>query len=178
MATVVAIAYADEGTAAQARGTVFRLEDELAVGVEQVAMISRDLDGRFHVHTSHEGVSMAGGAIWGGFWGLLFGTLFLFPLAGWAFGAGLGARLGFLKERGIGEDFQRQVREHLQPGTSALFLVIEQADPRRVIAALKQHGGTVIKTTVSDADAQKLQDALGPGSTADVVRRQVERDDG
>src|ERR1700722_5024272 len=92
LATVVAIAYADEGTAAQARGAVFRLEDELGLRVEQVAMISRDVDGRFHVHTSHEGVPLAGGAIWGGFWGLLLGSLFLFPLAGWALGAGVGAR--------------------------------------------------------------------------------------
>jgi uncharacterized membrane protein len=42
-----------------------------------------------------------------------------------------------------------------------LFLVIEQADPDKAIAALKQHGGTVIKTTLSDADAKKLQGALG-----------------
>ena len=44
-----------------------------------------------------------------GFWGLLLGSLFLVPLAGWAVGAGVGARLGYLKEQGIGEDFQRQV---------------------------------------------------------------------
>ena len=151
---------------------MFRLEDELVLRVEQVAVISRDVDGTFHVHTSHDGIPMAGGAIPGGFWGLLFGTLFLLLLAGWAVGAGVGARLGFLKEKGIGEDFQRQVREHLQPGTSALFLAIEQADPNKAIAAL--HGGTVIKTTLSDADAQKLRAALEPASSA-VAAQQTER---
>jgi uncharacterized membrane protein len=155
---------------------VFRLADELVLRVEQVAVSSRDVDGRFHVHTSHEGFPMAGGAIWGGFWGLLFGTLFLLPLAGRAVGAGVGARLGYLKEKGIGEDFQHQVREQLQPGTSALFLVNEQADPDKAIAALKQHGGTVIQTTLSDADAQKLQDALAP--SAAVVSQQAERGGG
>ena len=41
---------------------------------------------RFTFNTSHDGIPMAGGAIWGGFWGLLFGTLFVLPLAGgrWA----------------------------------------------------------------------------------------------
>jgi hypothetical protein len=53
------------------------------------------------------------------------------PLAGWAIGAGVGVRLGYLKEEGIGEDFQHQVRDHLQPSTSALFLVIERAEPTR-----------------------------------------------
>ena len=173
LATVVVIAYPDEGTAEQARGTVFGLADELVVRVEQVAVISRDVDGTFHVHTSAEGFPMAGGAIWGGFWGFLFGALFLLPLAGWALGAGIGARLGYLKEKGIGEDFQHQVREHLQPGTSALFLVIERADPDKAIEALKQHGGTVIKTTLSDADAKKLQDALA--TSAAVVAAHAEQ---
>ena len=67
------------------------------------------------------------------------------------------------------------VREHLQPGTSALFLAIEQADPDKAIAALKEHGGTVIKTTLSDADAQKLQAALEPTSSAAVAAQQTER---
>ena len=128
----VRIGYPDQGTAEQARGTALRLADELVLRVEQVAVISRDVDGTFHVHTSHDGIPMAGGAIWGGFWGLLFGTLLLLPLAGWALGAGVGARIGYLKEKGIGEDFQHQVHEHLQPGTSALFLVIDQADPDKV----------------------------------------------
>lgn len=175
LVTIVAIAHPDEGTAEQARGTVFRLADELIVRGEQVAVISRDVDGTFHVHTSHEGIPMAGGAIWGGFWGLLFEALFLLPLAGWALGAGVGARLGYPKENGIVEDFQHQVREHLQPGTSALFLVIEQADRDKAIAALKQHGGTVIKTALSDANAKKLQDALGPVSSAAVASHQPER---
>jgi hypothetical protein len=30
-------------------------------------------------------------------------------------------RLGYLKEKGIGEDFQHQIRDKLQPGTSALL---------------------------------------------------------
>jgi hypothetical protein len=84
VARIVAIAYPNEGTAEQAQATVFRLEDEPVIRVEQVAVISRDVNGRYHVHTWHDGIPMAGGAIWGGLWGLLFGTVFLIPLAGWA----------------------------------------------------------------------------------------------
>ena len=158
------------GTAEQARGTVFRLEDELVLRVEQVAVISRDLDGTFHVHTSHDGIPMAGGAIWGGFWGLLFGTLFLIPLAGWAVGAGVGARIGYLKEKGIDEDFQQQVRDHLKPGTSALFMVVEQATPDKAIAALERYGGTVIKSSLSDEDTKSLQDGLRRQQPPQLVR--------
>lgn len=162
MATLVAIAYPDQGTAEKARATVWQLEEDLTIQAEQVAVISRDPEGTYHVHTSHSGMSTAGGAIWGGFWGLLFGALFVIPFAGWAIGAGLGALLGHLKERGIDETFQNQVREHLRPGTSALFMVIAHATPDKAIEALQRYGGTVIKTSLSDEDTKRLQDALQP----------------
>jgi uncharacterized membrane protein len=162
MATLVAIGYPDQGTAEQARETVQRLEADLIIEADQVAAISRDLEGKYHVHTTHGGASTAGGAIWGGFWGLLFGLLFFIPFAGWAMGAGMGALLGHMGKKGIDETFQQQVRDHVQPGTSALFMVIEQVTPDKAIAALEQYGGTVIKTSLSEEDTKKLQEALQP----------------
>ena len=166
MATVVVIAYPDQGTAEEARATVWRLEDELIIEAEEVAVISRDPDGTYHVHTSHSGISTAGGAIWGGFWGFLFGALFLIPFAGWAMGAGLGALFGHLRDNSFDQAFQEQVRDQLQPGTSALFMLIEHVTPDKAIVALEQYGGTVVKTSLSDEDAKKLQDSLHPPSTA------------
>jgi uncharacterized membrane protein len=167
MATLVAIGYPDQGTAEQARDTVAQLESELIIQADQVASISRDAEGKYHVHTSHGGAGgTAGGAVWGGFWGLLFGLLFFIPFAGWAMGAGLGALFGHMSQKGIDKAFQEQVREYLKPGTSALFMVIEQATPDKAIAALEQYGGTVIKTSLSDEDTQKLQEALTPPAEA------------
>jgi uncharacterized membrane protein len=162
MATLVAIGYPDQGTAEKARATVGQLEQELIIQADQVAAIERDAEGKYHVHTSHGGASTAGGAVWGGFWGLLFGLLFFIPFAGWAVGAGLGALFGHLGEKGIDKAFQEQVREYLKPGTSALFLVIEQVTPDKATAALEQYGGTVIKTSLSDEDTRRLQEALKP----------------
>jgi uncharacterized membrane protein len=162
MATLVAIGYPDQGTAEQARETVSRLESELIIQADQVAAISRDPEGKYHVHTSHSGGGTAGGAAWGGFWGLLFGLLFFIPFAGWAMGAGLGALFGHMGQKGIDKAFQEQVRDYLQPGTSALFMVIEHATPDKAIAALDDFGGTVIKTSLSDEDTRKLQEALTP----------------
>ena len=166
MATLVAIGYPDQGTAEQARSTVARLESELVIQADQVAAISRDPEGKYHVHTSHGGASAGAGAWWGGFWGLLFGLLFFIPFAGLALGAGMGALFGHFGEKGIDKAFQEQVREYLKPGTSALFMVIEQATPDKAIAALQQYGGTVIKTSLSEEDTKKLQDALQPATPA------------
>ena len=168
MATLVAIGYADEATAERARDTVNQLESELIIQADQVASINRDLDGKYHVHTSHGGASAGGGAWWGGFWGFLFGLLFFIPFFGLALGAGMGALFGHFGEKGIDKAFQEQVRDHLQPGTSALFMVIEQATPDKAIAALSQYGGTVIKTSLSEEDTKKLQDALQPPAQANA----------
>ena len=152
----------DQATAEQARQTVSELESELIIQAEQVAAISRDLEGKFHVHTSHGGASAGGGAWWGGFWGFLFGLLFFIPFAGLALGAGMGALFGHFGEKGIDKAFQQQVREYLKPGTSALFMVIDQVTPDKAIAALSQYGGTVISTSLSDEDTKKLEEALQP----------------
>jgi uncharacterized membrane protein len=162
MATLVAIGYPDEATAETARQTVQRLEADLVIQADQVAAISRDRQGKYHITTTHGGASTATGVVWGGFWGLLFGLLFFIPFAGWAVGAGFGALFGHLGKNAIDRQFQDQVRDYVKPGTSALFLLIEQATPDKAVAALEQYGGTVIKTSLSDEDTAKLQEALSP----------------
>ncbi len=166
MATLVAIGYPDQGTAVQALETVRRLEAELIIQADQVAAISRDQEGKLHVDTGHGAGTTAGGAAMGGLWGFLFGLLFFVPFAGLALGAGMGALFGHFGEKGIDKAFQQQVRDYLKPGTSALFMVIEQATPDKAIAALEQYGGTVIRTSLSADDTKKLQEALGTPTTA------------
>ena len=165
MATLVAIGYPDQVTAEQAMETVRQLQGDLVIQAEQVAAISRDMEGKYHVHTQHGGASAAGGAWWGGFWGFLFGLLFFIPFAGLALGAGMGALFGHFGEKGIDKAFQQQVRDYVQPGTSALFLIIDKATPDKAIAAMQQYGGTVIRTSLSDEDTKRLQDALEPSTT-------------
>jgi uncharacterized membrane protein len=162
MATLVAIGYPDEATAEKARQTVSSLEDDLIIQADQVAAISRDARGKYHVTTTHGASSAAGGAVWGGFWGLLFGLLFFIPFAGWAIGAGFGALFGHLGKNAIDQTFQQQVRDYVQPGTSALFMIIEKATPDKAVGALQQYGGTVIKTSLSEEDTAKLEEALAP----------------
>lgn len=162
MATLVAIGYPDEVTAEAARATVQGLEEDLIIQADAVAAIRRDKDGKYHVTTTHGGSSAGGGAVWGGFWGFLFGLIFLVPFAGLAIGAGFGALFGHLGEKGIDKEFQRQVRELVEPGTSCLFMIIEKVTPDKAIEALKSYGGTVLKTSLSEEDTQKLQEALAP----------------
>src|SRR5690242_5995572 len=160
MATLVAIAYPDQGTAEEARGVVQSLEADLVIQADQVAAISRDSDGKYHVTTTHGGASAGAGAWWGGFWGMLFGLLFFIPFAGLALGAGFGALFGHLEKNAIDKHFQEEVRDQVKPGSSALFLVIEKVTPDKAIAARSRFGCTVMRTSLSDEDTAKLQEAL------------------
>lgn len=165
MAELLAIGYDDETTAAQAAEEVHRLAEDLVIQPDAVAAIRRDQHGKFHVTTSHHEV--ATGATWGMFWGLLFGVLFFVPILGVAIGAMMGALMGKVAKLGIDESFQQQVRDMLQPGTSALFLVVEKMTTDKVNDALSKYGGTVLKSSLSKEAEQELQEALhGSGSAA------------
>ena len=158
MADLIAIGYPDEGTAAQAAEEARRLADQLVIEPDAIATIVRDTEGKYHVTTSHHPVG--GGATWGMFWGLLFGMLFFVPVFGMAVGAGLGALFGKIEKSGIDKQFQAQVREMLQPGTSALFLVVEKVTPDKAVEGMAPFGGTVLKSSLSKDAERELQNAL------------------
>lgn len=167
MSTLVAIGYPDENTAAAAATEAEKLAAELIIEPDAIAAIRRDQAGKFHVSTTHNPV--AGGASWGMFWGLLFGMLFFVPFFGMAIGAGLGALMGKVTKTGIDKEFQDQVRDMLQPGTSALFLVVERATPDKAAEALSVFGGTVLKSSLSKEAEAELQEALHGSPTSSTV---------
>jgi uncharacterized membrane protein len=158
MATLIAIGYPDETTAAAAGEEANRLARDLIIQPDAIAVIRRDAEGKFHTTTSHHPV--AAGTTWGMFWGLLFGLLFFVPFFGMAVGAGLGALMGKVEKTGINKEFQDQVRDMVQPGTSALFMIVEQVTPDKAVAALSRFGGTVLKSSLSNQAEAELQEAL------------------
>ena len=158
MATLIAIGYPDEATAHAAEAEVKRLSQDLLIEPEAVAVIVRDPDGNLRVTTNHHLVGA--GSAWGMLWGGLFGLLFFVPFFGMAVGAGLGALMGKIEKSGVNEQFKKQVQDMLQPGTSALFMVVDKVTPDRAVEALSQFGGTVLKSSLSKDAEKKLQDAL------------------
>ena len=99
MADLIAIGYPDEATAEAAADEARQLAKDLIIEPDAIAVIVRDADGGYHVHTQHHMVGR--GATWGMWWGLLFGVLFFIPVFGMAIGAGLGALMGKVTKSGI-----------------------------------------------------------------------------
>src|SRR4051812_10331769 len=158
MSTLIAIGYPDETTATAAADVVQQMSRDLIIEPDAVAVVRRDREGKYHVTTSHHPVGA--GASWGMFWGFLFGLLFFIPVFGMAVGAGMGAIMGKFAKTSINKEFQQQVRDQVQPGTSALFMVVERVTPDKAIDALSQYGGTVLKSSLSKEDEAALQEAL------------------
>ena len=159
MAHLIAIGYPDEATAVQAQQEAERLAHDLRIQPDAIAAIARGRDGKFKVHSTAHPVT--GGTMYGMFWGLLFGLLFFVPFFGLAVGAGMGALMGKIEKSGVDKEFQRQVQELLQPGTSALFLVVENVTPDAAVDALSRFGGTVLATSLSKEAEAELQAELG-----------------
>jgi uncharacterized membrane protein len=158
MADLIAIGYPDTTTAIQAEEEVQRLAKDLVIQPDAVAAIIRDDEGKIKTITNMHAVGA--GATWGMFWGFLFGILFFIPFFGMAIGAGMGALMGKVTKSSVDKEFADQVRAMLKPGTSALFMVVEQMTTDKALEALSKYKGTVLKSSLSKEAEKELQEAL------------------
>ena len=102
--------------------------------------------------------SLAGpGALWGGFWGLLLGLIFLVPLAGLALGAGAGAVAGGLVDVGIDDAFIKRIRAEVAPGTSAAFILSHGATADTVAEALRDLDLQLLRSNLSADEEEQLR---------------------
>ena len=72
----------------------------------------------------------------------------------------MGAALGAAGNLGIKDDFKRRVQDQVQPGTSAILVVVRKATPDKFIEALRPYGGTVLQTSLTHDAEQQLMKAL------------------
>jgi len=157
MSQLVVITFAERETAGQAAERLKSIQRAGAASINDMAVIEKDSEGKIH---SHHGVdtATAGGAIGGGFLGLLIGAVF-FPVAGLLIGAAAGAAIGRSLHHNVDKNLIKDVTSDLGPDTSALF-VLGSGNAAAVIGALEPFKGKIYQTTLdSEAEAQ-LQAAL------------------
>ena len=160
MATLTVWKYASADGAERALETVEQLQREELVELLDGAVVTWP-EGKKKPKT-RQLHNMAGtGALGGGFWGLLFGLIFFVPLLGAAIGVGMGALMGSLTDVGIDDGFIKDVRNEVTPGTSALFLMTQNAIVDKVREAFEgQERPQLIKTNLSDEQEARLREAF------------------
>jgi uncharacterized membrane protein len=107
-------------------------------------------------------VNLACAGAWdGAFWGMLFGLIFFVPFFGAAIGGLLGALAGHFADYGIDDNFIKDVRSKITPGTSALFLLTSDAVTDRVVEAAKTLPKfEIVATNLPKEQEAKLREAF------------------
>jgi uncharacterized membrane protein len=160
MSELIVIAFDDETTGFEMRAELVKMQKDYLIEMEDAVVVTRDGEDDIKLH---QAVNLtAAGAVGGGFWGSLIGLVFLNPLLGAAVGAGAGALAGRFTDIGINDDFMREVGHSLQPGGSAVFVLVRKMTADKVLDRLEHfhHKGRVLQTSLSKADEEKLREAL------------------
>ncbi len=158
MSNLLIITFDDTEQAGELRKTLRQEEPEGLLSLDDAAVVVRDEKGKFHVKNETDS-GVAVGAAGGGMLGLLIGLVF-FPVAGLLIGAIGGALVGKALDQGIDKNTIKQVEADMQPGTSALFVVVQDADPAAAIGALKPYKGKVYETSFDEETQEELRNVL------------------
>ncbi len=154
MSYLVVTIYNDMDEAEKVREDISKGEHQGLISLDDSAVIVKDQEGKVHVKNQVDrGVKV--GAVGGGFLGVMLGAFF-FPIGGLVLGALGGGLLGKLFDMGVDKKFVQEVSEALEPGSSALFIIIRSAEPSYALGVLEKYKGTLFQTNLP----AELEDAL------------------
>jgi uncharacterized membrane protein len=179
MEDLIVVAYDNEYRAQETMNVLRSLDDNWIVDLHDAVAVTRDVNGKLTVEDSYQMTSKEG-AGWGILWGTLIGGLIFAPFTGGlsaaaaagtvAAGAASGAALGGLTgaasatmdkdDFGLSEDFVYQVSETIKPGNSAIFALADRRDPEQVANFFRGTGGTVIRTSLTAEQQNRVQQVL------------------
>ncbi len=154
--------------------TAARLQKAGELQLHDAVVVRRDADGTSHV-TETTDVTPGRGALGGGIWGLLLGTLFGGPIGGLVVGAasaGGGALFAKLVDTGIKDATVAELRTHVPPGRTALALLVSHlsvADLQRELARFP--GAVLVETDLPPAAVAAVAEALAEANRAPFTDR-------
>jgi uncharacterized membrane protein len=70
------------------------------------------------------------------------------------------AALGAADDLGIRDDFRQRAQDLVQPGTSAILVVVRKTTPDKFLEAIRPYGGTVLRTSLTHDAEQQLTKSL------------------
>jgi uncharacterized membrane protein len=159
MATLTVWKFDTAGGAQNALTLLERMQKEELLQVNDGAYVSWP-EGKKKPKTQQMHSLAGAGALGGSFWGFLFGLIFFVPLLGMAVGAAVGAMSASMADVGIDDDFIRGVREHVTPGTSALFVLTSNVVVDKVAQEFKDTGATLLQTNLSSEQEARVREAF------------------
>src|SRR3954467_6458680 len=169
MATMTVWKFPTAEGAAVAEATLKDLQRQELIQIHDAALVSYP-EGAKKPKTRQLRSMTAAGALGGAFWGMLFGLIFFIPLLGLAIGAGMGALSGSMTDVGIDDAFIRRMREEIQPGTSALFVLSTGAVVDKVKEAFEGQEMVLVESNLSREQEDKLRDVFAEEEAASAAQ--------
>jgi uncharacterized membrane protein len=159
MSQMIVFVFKDGTGAERMRDALGQLQKRQLVTLSDAAVVVRKQDGKVKVK---QAVSLVGaGALGGAFWGMLIGLLLWAPWLGLAIGTVSGALGGALTDVGVDDEFIKEVGNTIEPGHSALFLLVEDWTEDKVMDELTRFDAQVLQTSLSKEDEARLRAAFG-----------------
>lgn len=158
MQELVVVEYKSESDAHAARKRLLQMKAEHRADLADAVIATRDEDGYIHLSqiVNEWTVDTRGGALLG----FLYGAMAAHPIIGAAIGAGAIAISNALSDYGIDDAYMSEVAEILQPGQSALFVLLREMPSDDVIAELGEIDGQIIRTELAPEFETRLSNAL------------------
>ena len=163
MSELIVIGYDNPVQARSAYDEVMAMQSDFIADLRGVAVVTVDDEGKSHVESPGKIVGL--GAASGALWGMLIGLLFFVPFLGAALGGAMGALFGKLAKSGINDEFRKQVQELNQPGKATIVIMAEKITEDKFAERMAPFGGTLLKTSLSEADERELAHDLNPTTT-------------
>jgi len=158
MSNLIVVVLDDAEQAGQVRESLKSVEHEGKMSLDDSAVVVKDEKGKIHVKNQVDrGVKI--GAVSGGLIGILLASVF-FPVAGLIVGAIAGGLIGKSAGLGISKSFVKEVSDSMTENSSALFIIVRDADPAFAVAALRPYEGKILQTTLAPEDEETLRRAL------------------
>ncbi|NJN80919.1 MAG: DUF1269 domain-containing protein [Caldilineaceae bacterium] len=155
---VVVLMFEDQISAENMLDNMVKWQEEGLVKIADAVTVTRGVGPDLEIKQTHKFAgkySRRGAGI-----GLLGGLLIGGPIGGLIAGAVIGGIGGAMKDYGIDDKFIEEVSAGLKQESSALFLMVVEADGPRMLEVLRPFKARVASTTLDPDQEARLVDAL------------------
>ena len=157
MAELVVVGFQDRYRASQVINELRRSAGQRYPELDRAVAVELDEAGGVQVEQRVHPVT-GEGIGWGQLWGSLLGATMLLPI-----GTGCEAvPRWWTDELGVPDQFLRDIGALLEPGDSAIFLLVPDADSPIILDRLRRNGGLVLRAVLNPAQEARVQTLVTP----------------
>lgn len=159
MADLITLSFPDSNGAERCLRALLPLEQEHLVKLTDLAWGMKKSNGK--ILSYHLQPTPFQSLLRGSLWGTLAGAMLLEPFFGMLVGGATALFVTSLRsdEGLISRAYiDATLRKKLEPGQSALFLMVNQATPDKLMSRLYEHPATIVATSLSQAKESRLRE--------------------